>query len=661
VELDMSPAELEQRLSMAGLNHEGTHAVDDDLAIELEVTSNRPDCLGHLGIAREVAVLWQRRLEVPQPEPVETRPSAEQLASVQLECPDLCPRYTARVIRGVHVGPSPAWLANRLRTSGVGVINNVVDVTNYVMLECGQPLHAFDLARLDGRQISVRSARENEPFLAIDHRAYTLQPGMCVIADASRAVALGGVMGGVDAEVSETTTELLIEAAEFAPLPVRSTARQLRLHSPSSYRFERGVDPAAVDWASRRACQLILELAGGKLAAGCLDAGGRQLPQRPAIVLRLAQLKRVLGIDLPRQRVRDILTALGNRETGAHPDTITLVPPSWRHDLSREIDLIEEVARIHGYDQIPEDVGVAMVPSHRGDQDRVIDKVRQVLTAAGFHEAITPSVVTEEWSACCSPWTSVEPYRTSWPMLRGADRLRRSLIPSLLGTRQVNESLAHPDPSLFEIARVYLPRAGGLPQEETLVALCSGGDFHALKGVVESMVERLHTGMAVQIENGQVDLLDPAASCQLRLNGQTLGYLGLVHAAARKLFGLRQPAAVAELKLAALCQVALLIPQYQPLSPYPAVTYDVNLVVEEPVRWAELAQTVRRSGGPHLEDLIYRETYRDPQKDGPGKKRLFFSLTFRARDRTLTGSEAETARDGIVAACEQEHAATLLA
>ncbi|HAY82199.1 MAG TPA: phenylalanine--tRNA ligase subunit beta, partial [Planctomycetaceae bacterium] len=279
VALEMSQDELETRLAMSGLNHEGTDQIGDDLCIDLEVTSNRPDCLGHIGVAREISVLWDQPLCLPDPAPVSSGPSVEDLIKVRIDCPELCPRYTARVIRGVKIGPSPDWLVKRLETifwrnnAPFQSVNNVVDITNYVMMENGQPLHAFDYAKIHGAEIIVRAAQQGEQFEAIDHKVYELNPSMCVIADAQRAVALGGVMGGADSEVADHTTDLLIESADFVQLPIRNTARKLKLHSDSSYRFERGVDPDGIDWASRRACELILENAGGELADGGGDVG----------------------------------------------------------------------------------------------------------------------------------------------------------------------------------------------------------------------------------------------------------------------------------------------------------------------------------------------------------------------------------------------------
>ncbi|NIP86661.1 MAG: phenylalanine--tRNA ligase subunit beta, partial [Planctomycetales bacterium] len=267
------------------------------------------------------------------------------------------------------------WLVRRLQTLGIAAINNVVDITNYVLMECGQPLHAFDAAGLEGGRIIVRRARPGESFEAINHKTYELDEAMCVIADARRAVALGGVMGGASSEVGEGTSELLIESALFDPISIRTTARQLALHSDSSYRFERGPDPEGVEWASRRCCQLILEIAGGELAAGVIDVGTPPAAQQP-IVLRLSEVERVLGIAVDRQEIRRILTSLGNEERRSTGKTVEVIPPSWRRDLVREIDLIEEVARIHGYDEIPEDAQVPMSVSARGDEDRVLARVR---------------------------------------------------------------------------------------------------------------------------------------------------------------------------------------------------------------------------------------------------------------------------------------------
>jgi phenylalanyl-tRNA synthetase beta chain len=664
VTLDMTPAELAERLMMAGLNHEETTEVGDDLAINLEVTSNRPDCLGHLGIAREAAVLFDLPLEMPAANPPAGKTNVSELATLRVDNPRECPRYTARVIRGVKVGQSPAWLVRRLTTLGVATINNVVDITNYVMLECGQPLHAFDLAKLKGRQIIVRQATKGETFVAINHKSYTLESATCVIADAERAVGLGGVMGGADTEVSAATSELLIESAAFDPRSIRATARGLSLHSDSSYRFERGLDPQGVDWASRRCCELILELAGGELAAGVLDAGEKPKPREP-ITLRFAQLKRVLGIDVPAVEAREILAALGNQEQQADTSQVTVVPPSWRSDLTREIDLVEEVARVHGYDKIPEDVSVPMATSHRTEADRVLAKTRQVLTAAGFDEAMTTSAVDTSWSEAFSPWTSAPALRSNTPVLRRADRLRRSLVPSLLGARQTNESLSNPMIELFEIAHVYLPQGDQLPVEEMTVALTSGGDYLAVKGVIEGLVATLNPAAVLSVRETNQDLLDADRSAELwvTLDGSDLllGYLGAVSAAGLERFELRAPTTVAELRFSALRQIANLVPQCGEIPTYPAVTRDLNLVVDEAVRWADVEQTVRAAAGPQAESIAFQDVYRDAKRLGLGKKSLLFTLTLRSREGTLTGEQADQIREQVVTACSTAHGAQLRA
>jgi phenylalanyl-tRNA synthetase beta chain len=666
VKLDMTPSDLAERLMMAGLNHEETHSIGDDVAIDLEVTSNRPDCLGHLGIAREIAVLWNRPLNIPAANPRESATPVGDLAQVQVENPHHCPRYTARVIRGARVAPSPKWLINRLATVGIAAVNNVVDVTNYVLMECGQPLHAFDLAKLADRRIIVRQARAGENFLAINHKTYVLDETVCVIADARRAVGLGGVMGGAETEVTGHTTELLIESARFDPLSIRNTARKLNLHSDSSYRFERGLDPEGVDWASRRTCELILELAGGELASGSIDVGEQPAARAP-VALRFGQLRRVLGIDISPDMARRILAALGNRELRADEQLVEVVPPSWRRDLTREIDLVEEVARIHGYDKIPEDVSVPMAPSHRTRMDRVLEKVRHVVNAAGFDEAMTLSAVEEGWSEAFSPWTAAAALRSSMPVLRRADRLRRSLVPSLLGARQTNESLANPVIELFEIAHVYLPqRPHELPSEELMLGLTSGGDYLAVKGLVEGIVAALNPAAQLEARPTRHELLDPQRAAELCVHvgdgrDSLLGYLGEVAPDALKRFELRSPTTIAEIKLSTLLEIGDLIPQYHKLPAFPAVARDLNLVVAERVRWADLAKTVQQAAAPCVESLSFQDVYRDADRLGAGKKSLLFTLVLRSSEGTLTNDEADQIRSRVVEACQTAHGAQLRA
>lgn len=656
VELPSELDELTERLTLTGLNLEGVEQVGDDTGVDLEVTSNRPDCLGHIGVAREVAVIWEKQLKVDEPKPKTT--SSKGLGSLEVEAPELCPRYTARLIRGVKVGPSPEWLASRLRTLGIAVINNVVDITNYVLFECGQPLHAFDYGKLAGNKIIVREATKGEKFTAIDHKEYELAPGTCVIADAEKAVALAGVMGGADTEVSEETVDVLIEAADFAPLSVRNTARRHHLHSPSSYRFERGVDPLGIDWASRRACELILELAGGELAGDVADSGETYTKPDP-IKLRFEQIERVLGIGVPPEQVQKILTDLGCEETHICDHCIKVTAPSWRADLTREIDLIEEVARIFGYDRISEDAGVRMVASQRTQQDRVQDRVRSTLVAAGFYEAMTLSAVDESTVDWIRPWSQAPALRVSTPVLRRADCLRQTLVPSLLAARLHNEKVSNPTIELFEIASVYLPQSEGLPEQKRLLTISSGGSYLELKGIVEAAVFSVTRASAIrspelEVSPAEFELLDPQSSGLLKLNGKPLGYLGELSEAGLKKAELRNPCSVAEIDLDLLIESAELVVTAQPLSTYPAVSRDLNIVVDESVTWAEVEQITAKAGSELLESISYQETYRDAKKLPEGKKSLLYGVQLRSSESTLTSEQADGVRDAIVKALAKQ-------
>ncbi|WP_164102621.1 phenylalanine--tRNA ligase subunit beta [Candidatus Laterigemmans baculatus] len=666
----LGPDELADALSLSGLNHEETFTRGSEVVIDLEVTSNRGDCLGHIGVAREISVLFDRELRVPDPRPAESAPPVEQLVAVENQFVEACPRYTARVVRGVRVAPSPAWLADALTAVGITPVNNIVDITNYVMFECGQPLHAFDLSAVAGAnegaaKIIVRPAAKGERIEAIDHKTYELDPSMCVIADTERALAVAGVMGGAGSEVSESTTDLLIEAAIFTPLSVRRTARRLKLHSPSSFRFERRVDPLGVDWASRRVCELILEIAGGELCSGVVDTAP-EIPATAPVTLRLSQIERILGISVPRDEVLRILTALGCRVEEAGEEAspaMTVVPPSWRHDLTREADLIEEVARIHGYDKIPEDSPIAVAPSARREFDHAMDRVRQVLTAAGISEAMTPSIVTEALDAQLTPWTDRPALRTQTPLLKGADRLRRSLLPSLLQSRAENWSAASLHAELFEVAHVYLPgESAATPAvEQYCVGLVSGKDFYAVKGIIATLAARLGIREPLAVTEEPIAGLDPNLAVRLRVGEHAIGCLGMLDSELTRRLKLPAATCVAELSLPALFAGAALVPQFRTVSPYPSISRDLNLIVGEAVRWDQLESSTRTAVGIELAGVDYRETYRAPEKDGPQTKRILFSVELQRQDGTLTGEEADAMVQAILQQCEQDHGAKLLA
>jgi phenylalanyl-tRNA synthetase beta chain len=670
VQVHATAHELAERLALSGLNHESTSTVGNDTAIDVEVTSNRADCLGHIGVAREVAVLYGKPLAVPDPRPLEAGGSAEASVAVSIESPTMCPFYSARVIRGVRIGPSPAWLVERLATVGVASVNNVVDVTNYVMLECGQPLHAFDLAKLKGPKIIVRQARPNEPFMAINHKTYSLDDRMCVIADAERPVALAGVMGGADSEISEVTVDVLIESAQFAPLAVRAAARSLALASASSYRFERVPDPAMVDWASRRAAALILELAGGVLEQGDVTDG--VLAVQPAVVsLAAAQVAEVLGCDVPRPRQRQLLTALGFQP---EDDAATRWRvPSWRRDCTREIDLVEEIARIEGYHHVPEDVAIAARPIELSSREQSVRAVGEVLTGRGFCEAMTRSVVDESLASLAGGWCFAASLTISPPLVRGADRLRQSLLPSLLEARAGNVAVGTTDADLFEIARGYLPRPEGAdtsagPVEEPLFAsFVTGGGFAHAKGIAAAILARLGLAEAeVSYEPIELGSLATGRTAEIRLmrSGNApcrVGIVGEVALAILDRFSLPGPVSAVELRLDLL---EWAIARERPLvrhGDFPAVARDINIVVDESVPWAKIETAIRAAGGDVLERCTVADIWRDADRLGAGRKSIVIALSLRSQTGTLTGDDAAAVVASIVAACTQQCGASLRA
>lgn len=666
VSLPESTDELTHKLTVSGLNLEEYHEVEDladgsDTAIDLEVTSNRPDCLGHIGIAREVSVLFSAPLQIPAASVQESSTPAASAVSLQIDCEDLCPEYHARIIRGVKIGPSPDWLRDRLQAIGISSVNNVVDVTNYVMMECGQPLHAFDLKLLKGPSIVVRRASREEKILAIDQREYLLTEDMCVIADAEKPVAIAGVMGGFDTEISATTTDVLIEAAAFSSMSVRSTARALKLHSPSSYRFERRVDRRQLDWASRRCCELILQVAGGELLAGSVVAGSALPVQTPPVTLRFARVQKLLGIAIPPDECVAILRQLGLQIVSQDDAEVAVSPPSWRPDLTRECDLIEEVARIHGYDQIPTDAPLPVTATSRTLRERVLDAVRTQLVAAGLSEALTLSFVSRDQRDLLPPPPGTDPVSVSHSSRSHENHLRQSLIPSLLQGRRQNERHGNSNAELFEIARVYLSAGQGLPENEAeplTVGIVSGHAFAELKGLVEALVRALCPGDQLQAVPAEGHEFSSGRGAQLLLSGVPLGRMGELSRAVLDHVELQDDASFAELRIPVLEQFYLQHRSFSPLPRFPGIARDLNFVLPEAVTWAELEKVVGASAGPLLSSTSFTGQYRGRQI-GTGLKSYVVSCRFSAPNRTLTAEEVDEAVGNVIQACKDQLNGTL--
>ena len=677
VAVDMPMEQLTHELTMSGLNLEDIEPAGDDTAIDLEVTSNRPDCLGHIGVAREVGVLFDQPLAIPEAALPTGEGSLADITGVAIECDDLCQQYTARVINGVKVGPSPEWLVKRLEAvhwdyknncTKYKSINNVVDITNYVMLECGQPLHAFDLDKLSENRIVVRRARKGETIRAIDQKEYTLDEEMCVIADANTPVAIGGVMGGLESEIGEDTVNVLIEAASFAPLSVRRTARTLKLFSPSSYRFERTVDRQQLDWASRRCCELILQLAGGTLVEGCISAGSEPPTSREPIELRFDQVERLIGIEVTGDESTGILNKLGLRTVEAGDSKGSFEPPSWRRDLTRECDLIEEVARIYGYEKIPETASLPVVATAKSRYDRVIDRVRDALTSLGFFDCITLSFVSADQAELFNPHAVEKLVSVDHSTRQLENILRPSIVPSLLTCRRDNERHKNFNAELFEIARVYLRADSDADERQVEPITISGvtsrpfldaarptGD---LKGVLETLAKCVSRDAVVTAAPSDLPQFESGRGALVMLDDKPWGWAGELSSATAEKADLQVATSVFEVTLEPLFEIADLEPMYSILPTHPAVSRDLNFVLDESVTWEQLADCVRSSGGEILQSVCFAGQYRGSGIEA-GKKSYLVTNHYQAVDRTLTSEEVEAAQQQVIAACKSQLGAAL--
>jgi phenylalanyl-tRNA synthetase beta chain len=631
--------------------------------IDVEVTSNRGDCLSHLGVARGLSALLNREFRDLQPKPAESAagPDAASLTSVRIEAADLCPHYTARVLRNVRIRPSPPWLARRLEAIGLRPINNVVDVTNYVMFETGQPLHAFDFDKLDGRRIVVRRAAKGEKLVSIDGRERELSPDMLVIADAARPVALAGVMGGRDSEVSDRTVNALLESARFDPLSVRKTSRALTLKSDSSYRFERGIDPTLPERASLRAAQLILETAGGELARGLVAAGQSGYQPKP-LTLRLAKLRQVLGVEFPAQEVMDAFTRL-RLSPVLKGDRIDVTVPSYRLDLNIEVDLVEEAARVIGYDRVPvrDEIAIRVTPPE--PRRRALEIVRSTLVAGGYFEAVTFGFVSDALAGDFVPPEAAPdaPLPRAEAAVRKADAaLRPSIVPGLLEAVRRNETAGTAGAKLFEIGSTFWNRQGGGVEERQRLGIAGGGEVRELRGVVERVLGRLDANRPVRVVPDNRPGFARGAAGRIEWGGTPVGYLGKVDRAVAEKLSLRDVPTAAELDVAPLLEGAQLVPQLRPLPTFPAAPRDLSLDVAEAVRYEQIEALVRDVAPQYLEAVQHVSTYRGKSL-AKGQKSVTITLVFRSPAGTLTGEQVAASVQKVVDAAKQKLGATLRA
>ncbi|MBI4014292.1 MAG: phenylalanine--tRNA ligase subunit beta [Candidatus Rokubacteria bacterium] len=636
----------------------------DDVVLEVEVTPNRPDCLSVLGIAREVAALTRGRLTPPPDDVPEHEPAAAALAAARIDDAELCARFSARVVTDVTVGPSPAWLAQRLRAAGLRPINNVVDVTNYVMWELGHPLHAFDHALLREHRIVVRRARAGEALVTLDGQTRSLADTVLVIADAERAVSVAGVMGGANSEVGPGTRTVLLEAAYFKPASIRRTARALGLSTEASYRFERGADIEAPPRTLARAARLVAQLAGGRVARGVVDVYPAPRP-RLELTLRPDRIRRVLGVCPPKPLVGEILQHLGfpvREEDGA----FAIVVPSFRRDVSLEDDLVEEIARVWGYGEIPSTLPSGTLALTRRPRSVVAqDAVRRALTAAGYQEAVTISLLDPARLAHLG-LAPDDPRIVTLQNPLASDRsvLRPTLLFGLLEALQTNVRRQAPDVRLFEVGRVFQAQgAGKLALEETRVGIALTGlraprtwfsgkgraDVFDAKGAVETVVETLGRGegSVEALDAGSAPYLEEGRGAMVVVQGSPVGVVGELHPAVQRAFDLPGPVFFAELSLDRLEALPPRPVVHRPLPRFPAVQRDLAVVVPATVPSAEVSGAIRTIPNPHLKRVTLFDVYTGGQV-GSGRKSLAYSLLYQAEDRTLTDAEVNAMHREVV-------------
>jgi len=659
-EIPVEPGQLKADLTMVGLNVESLAEAGGDWVLDLEVTTNRPDCLSHYGVAREASTYYRKALKRLEVFAKESGARSADEISIQILDPDLCARYCGRVIQNVRVKPSPGWLARRLEAVGQRPINNVADITNYVLMELGHPLHAFDLARLRERKIIVRRAFPGEQMRTLDGVDHLLTPENLVIADAQRAVALAGVMGGEDSQIFPTTRAVLLEAAWFDPVSIRRTAKAHGMHTEASHRFERGADIEMAPVSIDRAAALMAELAGGEILRGLVDV--YPMPRRREdLMLRRTEVRRILGAEIPWEEVERILRSLGFMTDRRGTEGWRVTPPSFRLDVSREVDLIEEVARQFGYDRLPARLR-SVAP--RLERDATRDKemsVSSLLCSLGYFETIQSSLVDPQEIDRFSDQPSVI---LANPLSQDASALRTSAVPSMIHALRWNLDRDQNEVRLFELGKTYSRALGGAPQERRVLSLGLTGrrraasvhdsekglDFFDLKGDLEALLA-LFEIPAIEFEAAGCGYYEFSQSGRFKSRGDRLMIFGRLSQDIERDSKLRQPAWLAEIDFDRLLRFPLRSRLFHPFSKFPAVERDFSLVVPEGVTYTRLEAAL---GGLALEEIRSIRPA-DLFKGGsirPGYYSLLLRVTFQSRARTLTSEEISAASQGVIAALE---------
>lgn len=648
----------------------------EDWIFDLNITPNRADCLCILGVAREVAALTGQSLRYPLGKKFEGPIEADRQTSVILERPDLCPRYVAKLIFGARISPAPFWMRRRLQVVGVRAISNIVDVTNYVMLELGQPLHAFDFDRLEERGIVVRTANPGEFFTTLDGVMRPMPEEGLMICDRKKPVALAGIMGGLNSEVHAETTNVLLESAYFDPMGIRRTSKRIGLTTEASLRFERGIDPNGCLRAADRAAALMVELGGGSLARGAVDNYPRKI-ESPKIFLRVSRVNKILGTSIRSQEIQKYLQNLQLQVEPQGSDEFQVTPPTFRVDLQREIDLIEEVARLHGFERIPVTLPSGRVAAEKKTKmQRAAERARNLMTAFGFWEVITYGFMSAKMLQdlkLSSPDKRARALRIHNPLSEDQSVMRTTLIPGLLQTARNNAHRQNLDLRLFELGRVFFPREGqdlpeevevisglltGLREEETWSKPKAEFDFFDLKGALENLFDGLGvTGYRFLPERNE-PFLHPGKACRVEVNEQSLGIMGEAHPDVGETFEFKQKIFLFELNFQGLAESIRESRFFQPLPRFPAVTRDLALIVDEKIAAGDLLSTLWQANTGLIAEVSIFDLYRG-KPIPPKKKSLAFRLKYRREDRTLTDAEVNELHQKIIELLANRYGAVL--
>ncbi|MEW5799833.1 MAG: phenylalanine--tRNA ligase subunit beta [Bacteroidota bacterium] len=643
----------------------------DDVVFELGITPNRPDCLSHIGIARDIAAVYNLQITLPKIELVEKKNSSiEKIASVTVESSDDCPRYTARVIENVTVKESPEWLKQYLSAVGLRPINNVVDITNFVMMEYGQPLHAFDYKNLAKHSIVVKRAAPKEKITTLDNKSHELNGTELMICDGERSIAIGGVMGGMNSEISESTKSVLLESAYFSPASVRRTAKRLGISTDASYRFERGTDPNIVDEASRRAAVLIAELAGGEIVHGVIDVYPKKI-EKKVIELRVARAKKILGVEIPSQKISELLNAIGI-EIRSTKESLQCHVPTYRPDIEQEIDLIEEVARLYGYNNIPNHTSGEVVFSEPSKIEHRINEIRTWCESIGLHEIITNSLIDES----TAKQYSQEFIKVKNPLSKELEVMRPMLLPTMLSAVAHNYNHGASSIRLFEIGSTYLAKqsknntyVAGFSEYSKIGIILSGNandlswhgkereyDIFDLKGLVQSLLSKLG------LDNIHLIYYDASSSLTeqtigVEINGTYAGLFGACKESLVSALKIERKVFYSELDLDVILSTDV-HRKFKEYSKFPSVRRDVAFIVEKTVLSADIERTMNEAGGAAVSSITLFDVFEGGSL-GAGKKSVAFSVTINSNEKTLTEAEIDLLMKKIVSSVESKYSATL--